>query len=462
MKNFSKKLVCTALAICMCASMAVTAVTAAAAQTPSEAFAASQAIAERDMAARVNVDLINGQWVGSPGSWRWQYNNGTYATSVWGKEDGLWYYFDASGYAMTGWQKIDGYWYYFHPSNCYAHTGWQPIGGKWYYFHPSNAYAYTGWQPIDGKWYYFDPVNADMKTGWLPDGGYWYFLGPSGDMWTGERFITGSNRSYFFDNNGRMASWTYPTPGVTNLSSPHNENRSGTRHKGIDIPAGAGTPILAPANGTVTDAGVRPSTRTPGDGLGSMGYFVKLNSTTIDPSGTPVHIRMMHMQSHPLVSRYETITAGTKIGFVGNTGDSYGAHLHMDTSNTTSDPPSIDRCYNPASFFETTLTAGGAPVYELTFGANSLNGADPWPYNENYYTIVIELIDYVGVEEFEIWAAEETEKNPRLSEWFSIVSFTEHFGITEEQFRQLVPEGYYTEAEINAIFGRENISVFAN
>jgi murein DD-endopeptidase MepM/ murein hydrolase activator NlpD len=100
--------------------------------------------------------------------------------------------------------------------------------------------------------------------------------------------------------------------------------RWGRLHAGIDIPAGEGTPIRAADSGTVTYAGW----------MGGYG-----NYTIISHSGS---LRTCYgHQSSIGVSVGQHVKKGQVIGRVGNTGHSFGAHLHFETrdgSGTPHDP----------------------------------------------------------------------------------------------------------------------------
>ncbi len=84
-------------------------------------------------------------------------------------------------------------------------------------------------------------------------------------------------------------------------------------HEGVDITAPSGTPIEAPANGTVTAAGWE-------NGYG--------NVVTID-HGYGVVTKFAHA-SRVLVSVGARVTRGQRIALVGNTGLSTGPHLHYE------------------------------------------------------------------------------------------------------------------------------------
>jgi murein DD-endopeptidase MepM/ murein hydrolase activator NlpD len=84
-------------------------------------------------------------------------------------------------------------------------------------------------------------------------------------------------------------------------------------HPGIDIGAAEGTPIHAPAAGTVTQAAFD----------GSCG-----NAITID-HGAGLGTRYCHL-SAIAVNPGDTVTLGQVIGYVGTTGYSTGPHLHFE------------------------------------------------------------------------------------------------------------------------------------
>lgn len=91
-------------------------------------------------------------------------------------------------------------------------------------------------------------------------------------------------------------------------------SRSGTNHNGIDIAAPIGTPISAPERGVVLQAG-------PANGFG-LAVYIQHPDGTITVYG---HI------SQYFVRAGQTVTAGQQIAAVGNTGQSTGPHLHIET-----------------------------------------------------------------------------------------------------------------------------------
>ena len=91
-------------------------------------------------------------------------------------------------------------------------------------------------------------------------------------------------------------------------------SRSGTIHNGIDIAAPIGTPIFAPESGVVLQAG-------PANGFG-LAVYIQHPEGTITVYG--------HINQY-FVTAGQTVTAGQQIAEVGNTGQSTGPHLHIET-----------------------------------------------------------------------------------------------------------------------------------
>ncbi len=99
--------------------------------------------------------------------------------------------------------------------------------------------------------------------------------------------------------------------------------RFGKLHAGIDLAAPDGTPYKAVHGGTVTAAGYS----------GGYGYSI----TVRQDDGT----EMIYAHSRrTLVNKGDVVKAGQVIGEVGNTGYSYGTHLHLEVhvNGTPVDP----------------------------------------------------------------------------------------------------------------------------
>ena len=107
----------------------------------------------------------------------------------------------------------------------------------------------------------------------------------------------------------------WPLPGHTYISCHFGEVDAfgSAGHRGTDIPAPEGTPILAAHSGTVLVSGWNDS----------YGNQVLLDN------GAGLSTRYAHMTA-TAVTAGETVTAGQVIGYVGSTGDSTGNHLHFE------------------------------------------------------------------------------------------------------------------------------------
>ena len=131
---------------------------------------------------------------------------------------------------------------------------------------------------------------------------------------------------------------TWPLPGYSRLSTHFGEVIYGNPHYAIDIPAPKGTPIVAAADGTVLLAGWN----------NSYGYWALINHSD------GISTVYAHMTEGSLaVSPGQTVKKGQTIGGVGNTGFSFGNHLHFEVRTTahrghplnTAPPP-------PAPFYQ--------------------------------------------------------------------------------------------------------------
>ena len=107
----------------------------------------------------------------------------------------------------------------------------------------------------------------------------------------------------------------WPLPGHTYISCHFGEADAfgNAGHRGTDIPAPEGTPILAAHSGTVLVSGWNDS----------YGNQVLLDN------GAGLSTRYAHM-AQTAVTAGEAVTAGQVIGYVGSTGDSTGNHLHFE------------------------------------------------------------------------------------------------------------------------------------
>ncbi|KJL31344.1 M23 family metallopeptidase [Microbacterium azadirachtae] len=107
----------------------------------------------------------------------------------------------------------------------------------------------------------------------------------------------------------------YPVTSFTPGEGPG----SGRGHEGWDMIAPEGTPIYAAAAGTVTASA---------ESIGGYGVSMMIMSNL---NGTMVETRYGHMvYGSRMVEAGDQVSAGQLIGLVGNTGNSYGSHLHFE------------------------------------------------------------------------------------------------------------------------------------
>lgn len=91
---------------------------------------------------------------------------------------------------------------------------------------------------------------------------------------------------------------------------------AGRNHTGVDLAAGAWTPIRAVSSGTVT----------------MSGWFSPCYANMVEVThGNGLATRYAHMVATPPVRYGQHVGAGEIIGYVGTTGCSYGNHLHFET-----------------------------------------------------------------------------------------------------------------------------------
>ena len=120
--------------------------------------------------------------------------------------------------------------------------------------------------------------------------------------------------------------WTNPLPGSQIISVFGNRTPifgSSSQHTGIDLPSPAGTPILAAADGVVTNVncdfwrGRSPCNILVDHGTDDAGQRVATLYVHMFPSGVVVDVG-------------DRVTAGDRIADVGSNGNSTGPHLHFE------------------------------------------------------------------------------------------------------------------------------------
>ena len=117
---------------------------------------------------------------------------------------------------------------------------------------------------------------------------------------------------------GKLGTGTFiwPVPGYRQISRWADLRPGPGFHRGADIAAPYGTPIYAADSGTVIEAVSMHY---------SWGNYVKIDH------GNGYKTLYAHMSSFA-VSLGDTVEQGQVIGYVGNTGNSYGNHCHLEMS----------------------------------------------------------------------------------------------------------------------------------
>lgn len=115
-----------------------------------------------------------------------------------------------------------------------------------------------------------------------------------------------------------MANYVWPCPKYTRVSSPFGYRngvfvKGAEYHKGVDLAAPTGSPILAARDGKILYA----------QWSNSFGNWIQIDH------GGGITTRYGHA-SKLLVSAGQTVKAGQQIALVGSTGNSTGPHLHFE------------------------------------------------------------------------------------------------------------------------------------
>ncbi|MDQ6747651.1 MAG: M23 family metallopeptidase, partial [Candidatus Dormibacteraeota bacterium] len=112
--------------------------------------------------------------------------------------------------------------------------------------------------------------------------------------------------------------WAFPVRGTHNYGNGDNRfgaARSGHSHAGQDVMSPCGTPLAAARGGKVLGA----------DYGGAAGNYIAVHT-----ADTRYDYFYAHMRSAALVPEGATVQTGQIIGYVGDTGDAVGCHLHFE------------------------------------------------------------------------------------------------------------------------------------
>ncbi len=159
--------------------------------------------------------------------------------------------------------------------------------------------------------------------------------------------------------------------------------------------------------------------------------MLHIKSNNIDPStGNNLHHLYMHMKEEPIPDAVgDYVAKGEKVGLVGNTGQSSGAHLHFQvTKNGAAWADGDANNVNPVYFWPNIFTQPSS-VGEITLNYEEYEVSD--------VLIPLELVDYVGLEKVTDWLI--TEKKANLIQFkFDINEYREYFHITDDEFIKLI------------------------
>lgn len=161
----------------------------------------------------------------------------------------------------------------------------------------------------------------------------------------------GPNNQYFSD----FFVWPTTRSNITAGFGPYNPGGYWANHTGTDIGVPIGTQVFAAASGKVlkavtvtsdpngpyTAAGYKNHAFTAANGYGYGNYIMIDNG--VDSKGRRVYTLYGHLSSVN-VSQGQTVSQGQVIGYSGNTGNSYGGHLHFEVRLNNSP-------VNPMSYF---------------------------------------------------------------------------------------------------------------
>lgn len=135
----------------------------------------------------------------------------------------------------------------------------------------------------------------------------------SGEVWT---LASGSTPGPDPDPGGVRFSWPFPLSTVSSEYGPRGDRV----HQGIDLAPGNNTPIPAAGAGKVHQAYKHQN----------FGNMCVLVHPAVGNSG-PLYTLYAHMIAPAAVRTGQAVTRGQIIGRVGDTGASFGAHLHWET-----------------------------------------------------------------------------------------------------------------------------------
>lgn len=134
---------------------------------------------------------------------------------------------------------------------------------------------------------------------------------------------------------------------LSNLKITQHYGNKG--HTGVDLGATNDKKVFANADGTVEQLQTGYGNKKGSSGMASYGNMILLKH----PNG--MKTRYAHLQT-VLVSKNQKVKAGQQIGVQGNTGNSYGTHLHYEVYNSNGTRA------NPESYIEKAVYTAPNPT----------------------------------------------------------------------------------------------------
>ncbi len=216
-----------------------------------------------------------------------------------------------------------------------------------------NTYQETSTELAIGNTF---TVKGDMgaNSSWaygVSEDGTWGYV-PISHISTKGTISQYNNLTTTIIENGKENSvpWFWPVRDVKNgvtqttkaryITSPYGwRDDDPIRHKGIDITNGISSKenLAKSADGyevVSAFAGTVIYTYDVSLGYKSCGNCVAIRSNEKDPVTGKHYVAIyMHLKSKPVVKRNQKVSASTLLGYVGNTGNSAGSHLHFEVNN---------------------------------------------------------------------------------------------------------------------------------
>ena len=184
------------------------------------------------------------------------------------------------------------------------------------YVGPDGSYVVVGLRNCSTSYFLVEDTETQIPTeffdGWRGNGSYFRTRRNAFDK-DGDGLIdcfksVVANGNYSLSS-GKDYGWRMP-------------NGQPDFHGGVDISAPEGTPILNAMDGRVVEA----------EFSYANGYYVRIDHS----DGTQT--MYLHLQQTPDVAVDQIVVAGSRLGYVGNTGHSFGAHLHFQIWTKQSGP----------------------------------------------------------------------------------------------------------------------------